>query len=98
MQKWKVMKFIALLLLTYMLTFPAYSIAQTVLYVATSGNNSTGNGSIESPFQTIQYAIDTATNGDNIIVMEGKYVGVGNINLDFMGKIDNRTKPKTRKM
>lgn len=49
-------------------------------YVAPNGSNSDGNGSLENPFQTIQYAItqcETLTTGDNtyryIKVLGGNY-------------------------
>lgn len=34
----------------------------------------------------IQDAIDAANNGDTVIVIEGRYMGPGNVNLDFRGK------------
>lgn len=38
-------------------------------YVSTSGNNENNNGlSLETPFQTVEYAIDKAKNGDIIVI------------------------------
>ncbi len=39
-----------------------------VIYVSTAGSNSTGDGSISNPFQTIGHAITTATAGDEIVL------------------------------
>jgi|GEM_PF-2095722 len=42
------------------------------IYVATGGSN-TGSGSLQNPFQTIQFALDQATPGDMIFIMGGTY-------------------------
>ena len=42
-------------------------------YVATNGVDAAGRGSAESPFETIQYAIDAASANDKIRVMPGIY-------------------------
>ena len=54
--------------------------------VATTGNDSSGNGEVSSPFATIQKAIDTAASSDTISVASGTYSGAGNANLNFLGK------------
>jgi PKD repeat protein len=45
----------------------------TTYYVATTGSNSTGDGSSGSPWETITYAIAQAVNGDIIEVAAGTY-------------------------
>lgn len=42
-------------------------------HVATSGNDTSGDGSEGNPWQTIQYAIDQSFSGDTIIVHPGEY-------------------------
>lgn len=67
------------------LSTSASSATPAVWHVATTGNDLAG-GSITRPLRTIQYAIDTASSGDTIIVLEGTYGGSGNADLDFRGK------------
>jgi len=43
------------------------------IHVATSGNNSTGDGSIVNPFATIQHALDQSTVGDTVLIHAGTY-------------------------
>lgn len=52
----------------------AYSFAQTNYYVATTGNNS-NNGSISTPWQTIQYAVSQLNIGDTLNITAGTYIG-----------------------
>ncbi len=42
--------------------------------VSMAGNDTTGDGSPENPFRTIQYAIDTSLHGDTVLVQNGTYV------------------------
>ena len=44
------------------------------------------DGSSEHPFDTIQEGINTATNGDRVLVQDGTYIGIGNRDLDLLGK------------
>lgn len=51
-------------------------------YVSNEGDDSLGIGTVELPFATIQNAIDTASNGDTVMVEKGVYEE----NIDFSGK------------
>ena len=51
------------------------------LYVRTNGNDSTGDGSLQSPFATIQRAVQFAQNGDAINVGQGTFTINSTINL-----------------
>ncbi|MBD3401957.1 hypothetical protein GF420_03605 [candidate division GN15 bacterium] len=62
------------------------SVTADVIYVATDGNDATGDGSNGAPFLTIQKGIAEATNGDTVRVKNGTYTGTGNVNLSFQGK------------
>jgi len=58
-------------------------------YVSTSGSDTSGDGTKENPWKTIQYAIDSVGEGVTIHVAGGIYTGTGNKNLDFNGKALN---------
>lgn len=45
----------------------------TTYFVATDGNNNTGNGSSETPWKSINWAVRNAGPGDEIIVRGGTY-------------------------
>jgi hypothetical protein len=44
------------------------------------------DGSQAHPFDAIQEAIDAAENGDTVIVLDGRYTGDGNRDIEFRGK------------
>ncbi|MHB9049087.1 MAG: choice-of-anchor Q domain-containing protein, partial [Pirellulales bacterium] len=44
------------------------------------------NGTTAHPFDAIQEAIDAAQNGDTVLVLDGRYAGHGNHDIDFLGK------------
>jgi hypothetical protein len=46
----------------------------TVWNVSMSGNDTTGTGSPENPFRTVQHAVDVCPQGDSILVHNGTYV------------------------
>ncbi len=43
------------------------------IHIATTGNNSTGDGSLANPFATIQHALDQSTIGDSLLIHAGTY-------------------------
>ena len=49
-------------------------VSATTYYVSTSGSDS-WPGTQSQPWATLQYAVDTISNGDTILVMPGTYVG-----------------------
>jgi len=61
------------------------SVPSPTLYVEAAAPDG-GDGSRESPFGTIQAAIDAAGEYDIIGVGDGVYSGPGNRNIDFLGK------------
>jgi hypothetical protein len=58
----------------------------TNIYVATTGNDTTGDGSQTSPYLTIQKGIDNAFKDCTVMVEDGTYTGTGNVNLNFQYK------------
>jgi len=51
------------------------------LYIATTGNDSTGNGTQGSPYLTLSQAISVASNGDVIKVESGTYTSASGITV-----------------
>jgi len=49
--------------------------AQGVFFVATTGSDTTGNGSSASPWRTIDFAVNQVTDGSTIVVKPGTYNG-----------------------
>ena len=77
----------ALLVIVLTLCIASVSSAFNIVYVDADGPNDPGTGSYEDPFRRIQHAIDSADNGDTVVVNEGIYTGdPNNRNLHFDGK------------
>lgn len=56
------------------------------IYVSTSGNDYSGDGSRSRPFNTIQRAVVAANEYDSIVLIPGTYHGNGNRGIRHMGK------------
>jgi hypothetical protein len=87
----KMKKFIFFLAvsLSFVYTLPSNAYlndSTNIIYVSTNGNDNPPVGSKAQPFRNIQPAIDYASDGDVVVVMEGRYSGPGNRNLNFNGK------------
>jgi hypothetical protein len=83
--KIQIARFLAAIFMAISTLLTASNCPAATWYVGTNGNDSSA-GSKSAPFATIQYAINRANNGDNIIVLPGNYSGVGNYSLNFYGK------------
>jgi len=59
---------------------------QVRVCVSPSGNDSTGLGSPDAPFKTIQKAIDEVNEPGHVVPVPATYTGTGNVDLDFRGK------------
>ncbi len=59
---------------------------QVRVCVSPTGNDSTGIGSPDAPFKTIQKGIDTIASPGHVVPTPATYTGTGNIDLDFKGK------------
>ncbi len=66
----------------YLLRAPGDITVDDNIYVATNGNDYTGDGSYDNPFATIQQAIDVSGHGDRIQVRLGTYYE----NINYLGK------------
>jgi len=53
-----------------------------VWHVSTTGNDTTGDGSANNPFATIQHGIDVASDSNTVLVYSGTYVE----NINYNGK------------
>lgn len=62
-----------ILLLVFLSWGATVSHAAHAIYVAPNGHDTAGDGSITAPFRSIQYAINTSSHGDEILVRKGIY-------------------------
>lgn len=51
----------------------SYAVPGDAIYVATTGNDTTGNGAVGSPYRTLARAVTAATTGKTIVLREGIY-------------------------
>jgi hypothetical protein len=58
------------------------ALVATTYYVKTTGDDNNNGTACNTPFATIQHAIDTASSGDTIIVCEGTYTLTSEIDVD----------------
>ncbi|MBL7074739.1 T9SS type A sorting domain-containing protein [candidate division KSB1 bacterium] len=68
--------------LKYAKKSPTAAYSGPIWYVSITGSDETGDGSESNPFATIQYAINSATNRDTVLVSPGTYIE----NINFNGK------------
>lgn len=69
-------------MLAYVSPFEIETSAGQIWVDGTYGDDITGNGSVDSPYQTIGKGISEATDGDTVQVQPGTYIE----NIDFGGK------------
>jgi hypothetical protein len=62
---------------------PSTNAQATTFYVATNGNNTTGNGSSAAPWATISHAITEVPDGSTILVRPGTYNGLVRLDESF---------------
>ncbi len=80
MKKWIALTAIFSMIVAFVLVVPGSVSAATSIYVSTSGNDTTGNGTIGNPYKTIQKGVDMASAGDTVYVRGGTYTGAVLVN------------------
>jgi len=77
---------ITLALIAVLVSVSAVSAAN--IYVNTTGNDTSGTGTADNPFLTIQKGYDTSANGDTVIIANGTYSGTGNNQIHITNNIN----------
>ena len=67
----------AMLAVLAVLLVPASQVGATDYHVDQSGNDSTGDGSLSTPWRTIRYALDQLSAGDTLYIHAGTYPAGG---------------------
>ncbi len=67
----------AMLAVLAVLLVPASQVCATDYHVDQSGNDSTGDGSLSTPWRTIRYALDQLSAGDTLYIHAGTYPAGG---------------------
>jgi Protein of unknown function (DUF1565) len=70
---------------------PSPVVAPGAIYVATTGNDATGNGSTAKPYRTIGKGISAMASGGTVIVKAGEYSGKANFVNSRLVAIPNGT-------
>jgi hypothetical protein len=68
------------------LSFPYSKLTGSEIWVSPSGSDVAGTGSYSNPYQTIQYAVNIASNAQIVTLKNGTYSGAGNVNVTTLGK------------
>ncbi len=84
------MRFMFIALIVLISTMHASAQAQT-FYVATDGDNSSGDGSLGQPWATIRHATQNVPDGATILVRPGTYLGSSRVDGDFTQGITVRS-------
>lgn len=63
------------------ISYDVASLAGTVRYVATNGNDASGTGSIGAPYATLSKAISVSSAGQTVVVRGGTYRDQGNLSI-----------------
>ena len=72
---------IAMLTFSFFGAISNVSAAATTRYVATSGTDAGNCSSVGSPCRTVQYAVNQAASGDQILVAQGTYIYNANADI-----------------
>lgn len=69
--------------------------ALTTTYVSPNGSDTTGDGTMANPYQSISYAVSKAPEGSTVVVEPGTYQGFVNITKPVILTSTNPTNPTT---